>query len=75
MQQLLKLNRHDAGSAVAVGGNQMHHLIETAAGGFQSLMGDLRPALLDLRQKTFKAITKSVSEILGILRGIGWSRS
>ena len=75
MQQLLKLNRNNAGSSVAVGGNQMNHLIETATGGFQSVMGDLWPALLNFRKKSVEAIAKPVSQILGILRRIGWRRS
>ena len=71
MEQLLKLNSDKARCPVALGRNQMNHLIETAAGGFKCLMGDFRPALLDLWQETLKAIPKAVGQILGVRRRIG----
>ena len=71
MQQVLKLDSDQACSPVALGRNQMNHLIETAAGGFKGLMGDFRPELLDLWQEALKAIPKAVGQILGIRRRIG----
>ena len=57
--------------AITVLGEQLHHLIETAARGLQCLLGHLGPASLNVGHQRLEAIPEPMLQIGRLLRRVG----